>query len=79
MGMQTPSAPSVFSLTPALGTLCSVQWLAVSIHICICFSNIIIEKRILIESSLVTKYSLLVDIYTLSSLENNEANIVMFK
>jgi hypothetical protein len=31
MGLQTPSAPSVISLTPSLGTLCSVQWLAVSI------------------------------------------------
>ena len=31
MGLQTPSAPSVFSLTPPLGTLSSVQWLAVSI------------------------------------------------
>ena len=36
MGLQTPSAPSVLSLTPPLGTLCSVQWLAVSIHLCIC-------------------------------------------
>jgi len=35
MGLQTPSAPSVLSLTPPLGTLGSVQWLAVSIHICI--------------------------------------------
>jgi hypothetical protein len=29
------SAPSVLSLTPPLGSLCSVQWLTVSIHICI--------------------------------------------
>ena len=36
MGLQTPSAPSVLSLTPPLGTLCSVQWLAESIHLCIC-------------------------------------------
>ena len=36
MGLQTPSAPSVLSLTPPLGTLCSVQWLAESIHFCIC-------------------------------------------
>ena len=36
MGLQTPSAPSVLSLTPPLGTLCSVQWLAASIHLCIC-------------------------------------------
>ena len=30
---QDPSAPSVLSLTPPLGTLCSVQWLAESIHL----------------------------------------------
>jgi hypothetical protein len=36
MGLQTPSAPWVFSLTHFLGTLCSVQWMAVSIHFCIC-------------------------------------------
>jgi hypothetical protein len=35
-GLQTPSAPWVLSLVPSLGTLCSVQWLAVSIHFCIC-------------------------------------------
>ena len=34
--LQTPSAPWVLSLAPSLGTLCSVQWLAVSIHFCIC-------------------------------------------
>ena len=36
MGLQTPSAPWVLSLAPPLGTLCSVQCLAVSIHLCIC-------------------------------------------
>jgi hypothetical protein len=36
MGLQTPSAPSVLSLTPPLGTQCSVQRLAVSIPLCIC-------------------------------------------
>jgi len=38
-GLQTPSAqlvPSVLSLTPPLQTLCSIQWLAVSICLCIC-------------------------------------------
>ena len=34
MGLQTPSAPSVLSLTPPLETLCSVQWLAESTHLC---------------------------------------------
>ena len=36
MGLQTPSAPWVLSLAPSSGTLCSVQWMAVSIHFCIC-------------------------------------------
>jgi hypothetical protein len=36
MGLQTTSAPSVLFLTPPLGTLCSVQWLAESICLCIC-------------------------------------------
>ena len=35
MGLQTPSAPSVFSLTPPLGIPHSVQWLAVSIWLSI--------------------------------------------
>jgi hypothetical protein len=32
MGMQTPSAPSVLSLTPPLGATCSVQWLVYSLY-----------------------------------------------
>ena len=36
MGLQTPSAPWVLSLAPSLGTLCSVQWMAVSIPLYIC-------------------------------------------
>jgi len=36
MGQQTPSAPLVLSLAPPLGTLCSVQWMDVSNHFCIC-------------------------------------------
>ena len=35
-GLQTHSAPSVLSLTPPLGILCSVWWLAESICLCIC-------------------------------------------
>jgi hypothetical protein len=35
-GLQTPSAPSVLSVTSPLGTRCSVQWLAASIRLCIC-------------------------------------------
>jgi hypothetical protein len=36
MGLQTPSAPSVPSPTPPSWTPCSVQWLPVSIRLCIC-------------------------------------------
>jgi hypothetical protein len=36
MGLQTPSTPWLLSLAPSLGTLCSVQWMIVSIHFCIC-------------------------------------------
>ena len=36
LGLQTPSAPSVLPLTPPLGTLHSLQWLALSIYLCIC-------------------------------------------
>jgi hypothetical protein len=34
MGLHTLSVPWVLSLVPPLGTLCSVQWLAESIHLC---------------------------------------------
>ena len=33
---KAPSAPSALPLTPPLGFLCSVQWLALSIPICSC-------------------------------------------
>ena len=36
MGLETTSASWVPSLAPPLGTLCSVQWLAQSIYLCIC-------------------------------------------
>jgi hypothetical protein len=36
MGLQAPSAPSVLSLIPPLGTPCLVQWLAASIYLYIC-------------------------------------------
>jgi hypothetical protein len=36
IGLQTPSTPWVLSLAPSLGTLCSFQWMIVSIHVCIC-------------------------------------------
>jgi hypothetical protein len=34
--LQTSSALWVLYLAPSLGTLCSVQWMTVSIHFCIC-------------------------------------------
>jgi hypothetical protein len=33
MGLQTPSAPWVLSLVHSLGTLCSIQWMAVKIYL----------------------------------------------
>lgn len=36
MGLQTPSAPSIHSLTPLMQISFSVQWFAGSIHLCIC-------------------------------------------
>ena len=36
MGLQNSLAPWVLSLAPSLRTLCSVQWMAVSIYFCIC-------------------------------------------
>jgi hypothetical protein len=36
MGLQNPPAPWVLSLALSVGTLCLVQWMAVSIHFCIC-------------------------------------------
>ena len=36
MWLQTSSSPWVLYLAPSLGTFCSVQWMAVSIHLCIC-------------------------------------------
>jgi hypothetical protein len=39
MGLQTSSAPSLLSLTPPLGSLCSAQWLAARICLCICMAE----------------------------------------
>jgi hypothetical protein len=36
MGLQIPLLPSLLSLTLPLGTPCSIQWLTVSICLCIC-------------------------------------------
>jgi hypothetical protein len=57
MGLQTPSAPSVLSLTPPLVTLCSVQWLAESIHLCIC-QALVKSLRIQVYQATVSKHLL---------------------
>jgi len=36
LGLQTPSSPSILSLTLPMGTPFSVQWFAARIHLCIC-------------------------------------------
>ena len=36
LGKWMGQCPWVLSLAPSLGTLCSIQWIAVSIHFCIC-------------------------------------------
>jgi hypothetical protein len=57
MGLQALSALWVLSLAPPLGTLCSVQWLAVSIHFCICQALAEPIRRQLYQVS-VSKHSL---------------------
>jgi hypothetical protein len=36
VGFQTPLAPWVLSLAPSLGALGSIQWMTVSIYLCVC-------------------------------------------
>jgi hypothetical protein len=36
LGLQTTATPSVRTLTPLLGTLRLVQWLAANVNLCIC-------------------------------------------
>jgi hypothetical protein len=50
MGLQIPSAPWVCSPDPPLGTLCSVQWMAESIHFCICQALAEIFRRQLYQA-----------------------------
>jgi hypothetical protein len=65
MGLQIPSAPWVLSLAPSLGTLCSVQWIAV--NICLSTSQALAEflrrqlyqapiSKILLASAIVTGF-----------------------
>jgi hypothetical protein len=74
MGLQTPSASWVLSLTPSLGTLFSIQWMAVSIHFCI--SQGLAEplrrqlyqapvSKLLLSSTTVSGFAIL-SLYTLS-------------
>jgi hypothetical protein len=46
MGLQTPSAPWILSLALSLGTLCSIQWMAVSIHFCICQALVELRRQL---------------------------------
>jgi hypothetical protein len=52
MGLQTSSAPWVLSLAPSLGTLCSIQWMIVSIHFCICQALVEALRRQLYQAPL---------------------------
>jgi hypothetical protein len=54
MGLQTPSAPWVLSLAPSLGTLCSVQWMAMNIHFCNCQALAEPLRRQLYQQTLVS-------------------------
>jgi hypothetical protein len=51
IGLQTPSPPSVLCLTPPLGTLCSVEWLAV--NICLCRFNLKFNLKFLLSKNFV--------------------------
>ena len=57
VGLQTPSAPQVLSLASPLGTLCSVQWMAVRIHFCIC-QALVEPLRTQLYQALVSKHLL---------------------
>ena len=50
MGLQNPLTPLVLSLVP-LRTLCSVKWLADSIHLCICQTLVESLRRQLYQAS----------------------------
>ena len=49
--LQTPSAPSVLSLTPLLGSPWTVQWLAGNICLCICQALVETARRQLYQAS----------------------------
>jgi len=58
MGLQTPSASSILSLTPPTETQFSVQWFLASICLCIC--------HVLVEPSRKQLYQALVSLYFLA-------------
>jgi hypothetical protein len=56
MGLKTPSVPSVLFLTPPLCTLRSIQWLAVTIRLCICQALAGTPRRQLYQASISTLF-----------------------
>jgi hypothetical protein len=56
MGLQTPSVPWFLSLAPLLGNLCSVQWMAVNIHFCICQALVETLRRQLYQAPVSTHF-----------------------
>jgi len=54
MGIHTPSDPSVPSLTPPLGSPCSVRWLAASVCLCICTAPV---SKPFLASSIVSGFA----------------------
>jgi len=52
MGLQVPSAPSIFSLIPPIGTLFSVEWFAANICICIWHTIAVPLRRQLYQAPL---------------------------
>jgi len=56
MGLQTLSAPSILSLTPPMGILFSVQWLAVSIRLCICQALAELLRRQLYQAPVIMHF-----------------------
>jgi hypothetical protein len=53
MGLQTPSESWELYIAPSLGTLCSVQWMTVTIHFCICQALVEPLRRQLYQQPLV--------------------------
>jgi hypothetical protein len=50
MRLQTPLAPWVLSLVLPFGILCSIQWLAERIHLCICQALVVSLRRQLYQA-----------------------------